>query len=68
MLRSAMHALPITTQCYANRLAVLQVLLMQTLAHREDPECTAELAECFDHEARHLHASIWAMHAEVEQD
>ncbi len=33
----------------------------------EDPECTAELADCFDHEARRLQASIWAMHAEVDQ-
>jgi hypothetical protein len=65
---SAMQAFPVTTQCYANRLAVLQVLLGEILAHRDDPECTLELAECFDHEARRLQASIWAMHAEVEQD
>ena len=68
MSSSAMQAFPITTQCYSNRLAVLQVLLVETLAHSDDPECTLELAECFDHEARRLQASIWAMHAEVEQD
>jgi hypothetical protein len=64
----AMQSFPVTTQCYANRLAVLHVLLVETLAHRQDPECTAELADCFDHEARRLQASIWAMHAEVDQD
>jgi hypothetical protein len=68
MSPSAMQSFPVTTQCYANRLAVLQVLLVETLAHRQDPECTTELADCFDHEARRLQASIWAMHAEVEQD
>ena len=68
MSPSAMQSFPVTTQCYANRLAVLQVLLVETLAHRQDPECTSELADCFDHEARRLQASIWAMHAEVDQD
>ncbi len=63
-----MPALPITTRCYSNRLAVLQALLVEILAHRQDPECTSELADCFDLEARRLQASIWAMHAEVEQD
>jgi len=48
--------------------AVLQALLLDILAHSRDPECTSELAACFDHEARCLQASIWAMHAEVEQD
>jgi hypothetical protein len=63
-----MHALPVTTQCYAQRLAVLEVLLQETLAHCQAPDCTSELAACFEHEALRLHASIWAMHAEVEQD
>lgn len=63
-----MPALPITTDCYTNRLAVLQSLLQQILADRNAPECSSELVDCFENEARHLQASIWAMHAEVEQD
>lgn len=63
-----MHALPVTTRCYSSRVAVLQALLLDILTHSHDPECTSELAACFDHEARCLQASIWAMHAEVEQD
>lgn len=63
-----MQPLPVTTQCYANRLTVMQILLLEILAHRDDPECTSELADCFDREARRLQASIWAMRAEVDQD
>ena len=63
-----MPALFVTTECYAERLVVLQALLEETLAYSDAPECTSELAVCFEHEARRLQASIWAMHAEVEQD
>lgn len=63
-----MSALPVTTQCYAERLTVLQARLEETLASCHSPECSRDLAVCFEREARSLYASIWAMHAEVEED
>jgi hypothetical protein len=59
---------PVTTQCYAQRVAVLQVLLGEILFNCNAPDCSAELASYFEQEARRLGASIWAMHAEVELD
>ena len=64
----AMPILPVTTQCYAERVAVLRVLLGDILVNCHASECSAELAAYFEHEARRLGASIWAMHAEVELD
>ena len=64
----AMPIIPITTQCYAERVAVLRVLLGDILANCHASECSAELAAYLEQEARRLGASIWAMHAEVELD
>ena len=64
----AMPIIPITTQCYAERVTVLRVLLGDILVNCHASECSAELAAYFEQEARRLGASIWAMHAEVELD
>ena len=64
----AMPILPITTQCYDERVAVLRVLLGEILVNCHASECSDELAAYFEQEARRLGASIWAMHAEVELD
>jgi len=65
---SGMNAIPVTTTCYANRIAVLQQMLNSYLEQSSSSECTPEFLDLLEDQIQPIYAAIWAMHAETEHD
>ena len=63
-----MNAIPVTTTCYADRIAVLQQMLNSYLEQSSSGECTPEFLDLLDDQTQPIYAAIWAMHAETEHD
>lgn len=67
-LTAMASSLPITTTCYSQRLRELKRQL-----HLLEQQCRSgglseELEDLLRQQIRGLHASLWAIHAETEQD
>lgn len=63
-----MTSLPITTNCYQERIAALQSQLNQMLEQTHNDAAIPEFLDLLETQVQPLCAAIWAMHAEVEQD
>ena len=63
-----MNAIPVTTTCYADRIAVLQQMLNSYLKQSSSGKCTPEFLDLLEGQIQPIYAAIWAMHAETEHD
>lgn len=61
-------SLPITTDCYRNRVHELKQLLQQLQRQARHGGYSEEMEALFHHQIRSLSASLWALHAELEHD
>jgi len=61
-----MPHLPITTNCYAARIAQLQQQLNGLLERARTSATGSEELERLEQQIQPLYAAIWAMHAELE--
>ena len=61
-------SLPVTTNCYAQRVQDLRFQLRQLQSQYRSGSTSEELEALVQLQIRQLHATLWALHAEVEQD
>lgn len=60
--------LPITTDCYAERLSELRGQLQRLQQQSRQGGWSEELEDLMQQQIRALHASLWALQAELEQE
>lgn len=60
--------LPITTDCYRTRVRELKQLLQQLQHQARSHKHGEEMDALLNHQIRSLYASLWALHAELEED
>lgn len=60
--------LPITTTCYGERLRELKLQLTLLEHQCKTGGLSEDLEGLLHHQIRGLYASLWAIHAETEQD
>lgn len=61
-------SLPVTTSCYRDRLHELKQQLKLLQHQCRDGGLSEELEDLMHQQIRGLYASLWAIHAETEQD
>jgi hypothetical protein len=60
--------LPITTSCYSQRLEELRSQLTLLEQQCQSGQHSEEMEAVLQHQIRSLYASLWALHAETEDD
>jgi len=59
---------PVSTDCYRERMQELKQQLAVLKRQCHDGGHSEELEDLLNQQVRHLHAALWALHAELEQD
>ena len=62
------RALPITTDCYSERVEELKQQLAHLQHHIKEGGHSEAMDDLLTQQIRSLSASLWALHAELEQD
>ena len=60
--------LPITTDCYRTRVVELKHMLQELQHQARSRKHGEELDALLNRQIRSLYASLWALHAELEED
>ena len=58
----------VSTDCYRERVRELRAQLALLQRHCRSGGHSEELEDLFHHQIRHLYASLWALHTELEED
>lgn len=62
------HSVPVTTTCYSDRLQELKQHLRLLEQQSNNGGLSEEMEDLIHQQIRVLYASLWALHAETEQD